>query len=253
MGGHSPFRQSRSVWTPSPLKILIRIPGFIAIDPTNKLVVLTFRGSRSRENWKTDLEIHLVCSNICDTCYLHAGFWKSWESMRDMIFPNVIQATKAYPDYRFIITGHSLGAALATIAAGDFRRTNAWFFEHTELFTFGSPRIGSISTVDFLTKQSNLSYRITATRDPVPRVPGPLFKYMHVSPEYWISQNPQDPRPVDVHVLTGYYNHDGNTGTKYHTFDDHRQYFEYLTKCDPDPPGEPAEKDWKRFFIEGII
>lgn len=173
--------------------------------------------------------------------------------MRDMIFPNVIAATKTNPDYRFIVTGHSLGAALATIAAADFRRTNAWLFEHTELFTFGSPRIGPVSTAEFLTNQSNKTYRITAMGDPIPRVPGPFLGYMHTSPEYWISKNPQNPKKEDVHVLTGYYNRGGNTGTTYKTFNDHRQYFGYVTKCDPDPPGDPEEKSWWRFLVEAII
>ena len=227
--------------------------GFIAIDPTNELVVLSFRGSHSRQNWVTDLHIEKMCSDLCNTCFVHGGFWESWVSMRDMIVSNALRAVAAHPRYRFVVTGHSLGAALATLAAGDLRKLNPWLRENTELYTFGSPRVGNIGTVDFLTKQSNKTYRVTASRDPVPRVPSPIADYMHTSPEYWIAKNPQHPKPEDVYVLTGYYNADGNTGTNVQSMDDHRQYFGYVTKCDPDPPGKPDEAAWWRFLVEGFI
>jgi len=233
--------------------LLIATSGFIAIDPKNKLVVLSFRGFHSNQNWIEDFKIALICSDLCPTCRVHHGFWESWTGMRDMIIPNVLAATKAHPHYRFIVTGHSLGAAIATLAAADIRKRNKWLHENTELYTFGSPRVGSVATADFLSKQSKKNYRITATADPVPRAPPPLFGYMHMSPEYWISRNGEDPKAEDVHVLTGYYNEQGNTGTDFKTFEDHRKYFEYITKCDPDPPSDPDKKAWWRFIVEGIL
>ena len=240
---------------PCPTRTMALTPmaGFIAVDPTNKLVVLSFRGSHSHQNWLTDIDLNKVCSNLCDTCYVHDGFWKSWTDLRDMIVPNVMKATEAHPDYRFIVTGHSLGAAIATLAAADLRKLNPWFMEHTELFSFGSPRVGDVGTADFLTKQSKKSYRITAGADPIPRVPGPILGYMHMSPEYWIAHKPWDPKPQDVFIITGYYNRDGNTGTDFRTMEDHRKYFGYITKCDPDPPEDPDKKSWVRFLVEGII
>ena len=173
--------------------------------------------------------------------------------MRDMIMPNVLAATKANPTYRFIVTGHSLGAALATIAAGDIRKSAPWFLEHTELFTFGAPRVGNVATADFLTKQSKKSYRITATADPVPRTPPVGWGYMHTSPEYWISRNAEDPAPEDIRVLTGFYNAKGNSETEFKTMEDHRKYFGYISKCDPDAPGEKDEDAWWRGLLEGIL
>ena len=170
-----------------------------------------------------------------------------------MIVPNVLDTIKAYPGYRFIVTGHSLGAAIATLAAAEFRLSAGWVSENTELFTFGSPRVGNIGTVDFLTKQSDKSYRITATADPIPRVPGPFIHYMHTSPEYWISKNPEEPSPEDVFVVRGYFNDKGNTGTDFETFEDHRKYFGYLPKCDPNPPKEPDKISFLRFLVDSII
>ena len=176
----------------------------------------------------------------------------TWIALRDVIMQNVNLATYYYRDYRFAITGHSLGAALATLAVADFRRASSWYLEHTELFTFGSPRIGNVGMADFLTKQSNKSYRITVVNDPIPQTPGPISGYMHMSPEYWISDNPSDPVPEDIHVVTGYYNRGGNTGQDRHeSFEEHRRYFGSITRCDPDPPIDPSHQSMSDFISTG--
>ena len=172
--------------------------------------------------------------------------------MRENVLPNVEAATENYPDYRFIVTGHSLGAALATIAAGDIRKAMPWLADRTELFSYGSPRVGNIVTADFLTKQSDKNYRITSTSDPVPRVPGPTLDYMHTSPEYWISMDPdnESPDPMNIWKIVGYFNENGNTGTKWTTFDTHRHYFGFISGCDP---GTPKEDAWYIKFFKHLI
>ncbi|KAL6720141.1 hypothetical protein ACLMJK_002062 [Lecanora helva] len=217
---------------------LIPVKGFIAIDPTNKLVVLSFRGTHSRINWFEDFKLKLRCFDLCDKCAVHTGFSESWLEIREAVISNLIAALATNPDYRVIVTGHSLGAALATLAAGDLRKQSEDLKNRTELYTFGGPRVGDVETVDFLTKQSNKTYRITNNADIIPQVPGPIIGYMHLSPEHYIFRNKDDPKPEDVAVLTGYYNREGNTGADdgFGSMDDHRHYFGYITKCDPDPP-----------------
>jgi len=178
--------------------------------------------------WRTD-------TGLCKKCHVHQGFWEQWESIRDMIVPNVEKATAKNPDYRFIVVGHSLGGALATIAAADFRNRSPWFLEHTEVFSYGSPRVGDFLTVRFLSEQSAKSYRVTASDDPVPRVPWTNLGYMHTSPEYFIERNPDDPRPEDVTVLTGFFNSHGNSGQDSNDVNNHRHYFGRLSGCDPAP------------------
>lgn len=219
--------------------------GYIAIDKTNGIIVLAFRGTRSLKNWFENVKAWRSASDLCGECHIHAGFWEQWTSIRHMIMPNVDKAIAENPEYRFIVTGHSLGGALATIAAADFRHSSDWFLMNTELFSYGSPRIGDFLAVRFLSEQSKKSYRVTASDDPIARLPLTSLGYMHTSPEYFIARNPNDPKPEDVTVLTGYYNSHGDSGQDPSIFKDlnnHRHYFGRLPGCDKAAGNEDDER-----------
>ena len=96
--------------------------------------------------------------------------------------------------------------------------------------------------VRYLTDQSP-SYRVTATKDPVPRQPGVVLGYMHTSPEYWITRNPDNPRASEINVLTGYYNDHGNSGTHWWFFKYHKHYFGPISSCGGKDYSEKRRRD----------
>ena len=212
--------------------------GYVAIDNVHHYIVLAFRGSRSEANWVVDLEANKVPSDLCSNCHAHHGFWNSWMDVRYKVLQALDEAVHAHPEYRVIVVGHSLGGALATLAAGSIRNRSAHLLQVTELYTFGSPRVGSYQTAKFLSEQSTLSYRVTLKSDPVPRAPGIVLDYMHTSPEYWIKENPANPKPEDVWLLTGYYNSKGNSGTHDWSRKYHKLYFGTISTC------AKKEHDW---------
>ena len=67
------------------------------------------------------------------------------------------------------MTGHSLGAALATLAADQYRNVQG-------IYTFGSPRVGD---GDFKINYKVVAYRIINNSDIATRVPPP-GRYKHV-------------------------------------------------------------------------
>ncbi|MCJ1321499.1 hypothetical protein MMC15_006844 [Xylographa vitiligo] len=207
--------------------------GFVAVDDKNRMVIVAFRGSDSWSNWVVNLEVIRVATGWCDNCNVHDGYWKSWHEIKDRIIPLLEKAVKEHPDYRIIITGHSLGAAIATLAAAEIRMIGSHYMKFTELYSYGSPRIGNRALAAFLSMQSKLSYRITAGDDPIPRMPGAILGYRHVSPEYWIPTRTDEPSASGIHVLEGYYNTNGNSGTRWLHWDSHSHYFGYISKCGP--------------------
>lgn len=70
---------------------------------------------------------------------------------------------------RVLITGHSLGGALATLAARDVAelRPDA----DVRLYTFGSPRVGNRAFAAEVARLVPHTYAVINVRDPVPRVP----------------------------------------------------------------------------------
>lgn len=209
--------------------------GFVAVDDINQLIVLAFRGSRSIANWKANLSFNRRPSDLCPRCNVHVGFWDSWVEIRERVKGKVLSAIHAHPNYRFVITGHSLGGAVATLAAGEFRKMNSRLANITELFTFGSPRVGNGHTAAFLTDQSPFSYRITSMSDPIPREPGHILGFSHTSPEYWIHSHPLHPGPTDIKLVTGFYNKHGNSGKHGFKVKRHKYYFGIISHCSIDP------------------
>ena len=189
--------------------------------------------------------------DLCPCCAAHHGFWESWLGQRKPVLHILTRLHAQNPDYRIAIVGHSLGGAIATLAAGDIRTLGTWWSDNVELYTYGSPRVGNTATVRFLSQQStngNKSYRVTATHDPIPRVPFTSLGYQHTSPEYWIHSHRDDPGPEDVDVLWGYFNPNGVNQYGMLTdgvdMESHHHYFGDIVGCDPEPPGDPNVGDF---------
>ena len=190
-------------------------------------------GSKGLENWLSNLDILLTPADLCHDCEAHKGFWHQYISMRAEYMNQVTKAHEQYPQHRIITTGHSLGAALATFAAADIRRLDdPWYMANTELYTYGSPRVGNEALARFLSEQSEQSYRVTSMNDVVTRMPPVHDDYWHTQPEYWIRKNPDNPRPEDITVLTGYNNKKGNRHSHSLTGEPHRHYFGVIRGCE---------------------
>ena len=94
----------------------------MAVDESNGYIILSFRGSSDLENWIANLDIALIdASSICSGCEVHEGFWNTWITVASDVTSQIESALSAYPDYTLVATGHSLGGALAAIAATVFR------------------------------------------------------------------------------------------------------------------------------------
>lgn len=95
--------------------------GFLAADITNNLLVVSFRGSRSFENWVANLDFPLESVDLCDGCKAHNGFWEAWQAVADELSTNLNSAIKEHSGYKVVFTGHSFGGAMATLGATALR------------------------------------------------------------------------------------------------------------------------------------
>lgn len=92
--------------------------GFVARDDTNQRIIVSFRGSAGVQNWMANLRLALTdVPELCAGCQSHDGFWAAWNDVAPTLIPAVQNTASAYPDYSILVTGHSLGAAIATLGA----------------------------------------------------------------------------------------------------------------------------------------
>ena len=90
---------------------------------------------------------------------------------------------------------------------------------------------GNVAFVNYISRRGN-NYRVTNKEDIVPKLPGYLLGYAHVSNEYWIrSPNGAPVTTSDIQVSSGAFNLAGNKGTLGANGDDHQWYFGRITGC----------------------
>ena len=203
----------------------------MALDHTNTAIVLSFRGSCSIRNWISDIEFPYIDPGLYNGCFAELGFWTSWTVVRTPISRALNENVAAHPDYKLVVVGHSLGAAVATLAAADLRSNG---HPSAILYAFASPRVANPALAQYITAQ-NSNYRSTHIDDPVPKLPLIVMGYVHVSPEYHItSGNNVTVATSDVEVLNGDINFQGNTGTvlpSVAAIPAHHWYFEHVDAC----------------------
>lgn len=206
--------------------------GYVSVDPVRREVVFSARGSANFLNRLKDFDAFQTDCTFADGCMVHEGFSDAWASISKDVTQAIKEAMEANPDYSIALTGHSLGGAVATLAAAYLRRDGV----SCDVYTYGSPRVGNEQFVQFAMSQPGKQYHITHLNDPVPQQAPTWLNYRHVSPEYGLSTG--DAKTVDysigdVKICIGTANKDCNGGVWTNPFDltPHVHYFEKVDAC----------------------
>lgn len=138
---------------------------------------IIFPGTSSGHDWLTNFKFRRVPWLAGGE--VHRGFIEAFESVEHH-FINVIPANA-----KLIIAGHSLGGALATLAA----RSLDWRFDVERVITFGSPRVGNGRfAADYSQRLGSRTARIVNEHDPVPFGPPWIMGNRHVETEIYLPE-----------------------------------------------------------------
>lgn len=173
----------------------------IGADQYKGDLFLIFRGTTTANN-NADMvsDARIGIERSVSGSPVHIGFNHAFKSMLPEIKAFVSEA-KVTGTVHCI--GHSLGGAVATLAA-DWAASNMSM--PVKLYTFGQPRVGLTFFSAILTKKlgANNIHRVFHTTDPVPMVP--VFPYLH-NPLPGYGHRKMSENPIisgEAHKMTAY-------------------------------------------------
>jgi triacylglycerol lipase len=148
------------------------------------LIILAFRGTQMRcmRDWMTDFQIAMIpgCGGK-----IHRGFSKALDLIWDQVMTELGRCRSNHQ--ALFLTGHSLGAGLATIAAARLQEAGQ---PVNSLYTFGSPRVGNRQFVDRFTQQlGSQTFRFVNDHDLITRLPPRSLGYGHVGLVLYFDQS----------------------------------------------------------------
>ncbi|KJZ76559.1 hypothetical protein HIM_03895 [Hirsutella minnesotensis 3608] len=147
----------------------------------------------------------------CANCTVHMGFLESWRNARKVILPELKALKAKHPSSPIHLVGHSLGGAVACLAALELKVSLEW--DDVRVTTFGEPRLGNYQLARFIDKVFGLnetptpeswSYRrVTHIDDPVPLLPWDEWGYKPHAGEVFISKPDLPPSEKDIRSCFG--------------------------------------------------
>jgi triacylglycerol lipase len=158
--------------------------GWVVQNLATGVVVVTFRGTESVEDWLHNLDFVQEPYQI-DPAYgsVHKGFQLYYLTLRDSVLNLLNQADAACT--RLIVTGHSLGAAISELAAPDLLKAGIRGLK-PEVQNFAGPRVGAPDFAASFNRDIPTCFRVVNIWDIVPRLPPlllPPFLFEHVGLE----------------------------------------------------------------------
>eukprot|EP01084_Bolivina_argentea_P008861 16563_1 len=152
------------------------LQAFIGFDNIENQIVLSFRGTHNYEDWFKDLEYKQISYPNIDNAYVHQGFYYAYNEIRDHgLITSIQKLLYKYPNCtNILITGHSLGGALAELCALDLIENQIINNTKLIIYTFGCPRWANKDLALYFDNLPHIStnWRIVNKNDPVAIVPG---------------------------------------------------------------------------------
>lgn len=152
------------------------VKGYVAYTPEKNWMVVAFRGTANVNDWIADMDSAQISQGAGVT--VHAGFDGEYQSCYLSMFSLIDKVKLQCPNIRIFLIGHSLGGAMATLAAHDLANLN---YDIAAVVTYGSPRVyNHIGAKVYNTALADRTYRLTNNNDIVPHLPTWWMGYRHI-------------------------------------------------------------------------
>jgi hypothetical protein len=166
------------------------IPGS-EVAANEPFVVVSFRGTVPSDlsDWIEDLSFSKFAAFSDDypDVSVHSGFWGAYQEMKPAMLSGLATAFSDSGARTLIVTGHSLGAAMAELAALDLK-LNVYPDKYYASYTQGTPRPGNPAFADLYSANIDASFREIHQADVVPHLPPMLLGFQHGPTEVWFDE-----------------------------------------------------------------
>ncbi|TKR87344.1 hypothetical protein L596_011755 [Steinernema carpocapsae] len=204
--------------------------GFTAVSHSKKAIIVAFRGSQGVMQLIMEADQSIFQKKVKYIAggqvskYFFDAYNLLWTGgMKD----DFLTMRNKYPSYQVWVTGHSLGGAMATLAAGVILKTELVTKENLRLVTFGQPRTGDQAFASAHDEAFSYSYRVTHKRDLVPHVPFENMEgYIHHKSEVWYNNDMLSGAPYKQ--CKGDDNDSCSDGQLDWSIEDHLHYFGHM-------------------------
>lgn len=174
--------------------------GLMGREVSTATAFISFRGTTDVADWLQDLDVvPEPYTPLTGFGQVHAGFQDVYQVVRASIVANLPAALTGCT--QILITGHSLGAAVAVLAGPDVFRGMPPNTIEPRLITFAGPKVGLPDFVTAFNTDIESCFRVVNFLDIVPLVPP--VPYVHVGAQIDVDSR----GPIDVitrHSLTAY-------------------------------------------------
>ncbi|KAI7872486.1 Alpha/Beta hydrolase protein [Spinellus fusiger] len=203
------------------------VNGYITRNDQSKEIQLVFRGSHSIPNWIANILAVKKAYPPVPGASVHSGFFDAYMSTQSTVVPIIIDQLNKNPSYRVMVTGHSLGGALATFAGLDlYQRHEKINAANLIVRTYGGPRVGNDRFAYYFTSTAIPLERTVNNRDIVPHLPPQSSGFLHPGVEYWIDSS-SNVRICDTSLDSGSCS---NSIVPFTSTSDHTKYFNISNK-----------------------
>jgi len=146
--------------------------GLMGKNPATKTAFVAFRGTQTFEDWVGDFDAFFEpYKYVPNGGHVHMGFQSIYNALHDSVAAGIGAAIAGCDD--LLVTGHSLGGALAVVAGPDIAK-NLTPALVPELITFAGPAAGLADFAHFFDLVVPSCYRVVNFWDLVPRLPPQL-------------------------------------------------------------------------------
>ncbi|KAI8322549.1 alpha/beta-hydrolase, partial [Martensiomyces pterosporus] len=166
--------------------------GYVAHRDDTQEIIVSWRGTTAVTDWIENITFDLESwPQQVTGSSVHTGFHAAYDAAADSIKNVVAGLVQQYPNYKIVLTGHSLGGAEAAIGAADFALNHPEWVSKMELYTYGEPRVGNPTFANWLSQQTFPIYRVVNKGDTVPQLPLRVMGFQHHAQEVWYNLSGQ--------------------------------------------------------------